>query len=109
MQNTITHGWSRNVLTHQIESNLWQREGNAVSNFTATLPKVQSDLAQQTLKDPYDFDFLTLSKSYNEREVRARAGRAYYSIPAGAGRRLNAYMGKEACSTCEWGKRDFYY
>ena len=49
------------MLTHQIESGLWQREGKTVSNFNSTLPTVQSDLAQQTLKDPYVFDFLPLT------------------------------------------------
>jgi len=67
--NTLKYGWSRSVLTHQIESGLWQREGKAISNFDKTLPAVQSDLAQQTLKDPYVFDFLTLTKSHNEKEL----------------------------------------
>lgn len=59
---TIEYGWSRSVLTHQVESGLYLREGKAISNFETTLPSVQSDLAQQALKDPYVFDFLTLSK-----------------------------------------------
>ncbi len=66
---TIEHNWSRNVLTHQIESGLYQREGKAVTNFTETLPAPQSDLAQQLIKDPYTFDFLTLTDDYNEREL----------------------------------------
>lgn len=66
---TLEHGWSRAVLTHQIESGLYLREGKAINNFKATLPAVQSDLAQQTLKDPYIFDFLTLSSNYNERDL----------------------------------------
>lgn len=49
VRQTITHGWSRSVLTHQIESDLYSREGSAISNFEATLPPAQSDLAQQTL------------------------------------------------------------
>jgi predicted nuclease of restriction endonuclease-like (RecB) superfamily len=69
VENTIQHGWSRNVLTHQIESNLWEREGRSISNFSSTLPSPQSDLAQQTLKDPYIFDFLALAKDYTEREL----------------------------------------
>lgn len=55
VSNTIEYGWSRSVLTHQIESQLWQREGKALSNFTQSLPASQSDLALQTLKDPYIF------------------------------------------------------
>ena len=69
VQNTITHNWSRNVLVHQIESALYKREGKAVTNFSLTLPKPQSDLARQTLKDPYVFDFLSMSGDYNERDL----------------------------------------
>jgi predicted nuclease of restriction endonuclease-like (RecB) superfamily len=67
--NTIKHGWSRAVLVHQIESNLYHRDGKSVSNFSKTLPAYQSDLAQQTLKDPYVFDFLTMRADFNEREL----------------------------------------
>jgi predicted nuclease of restriction endonuclease-like (RecB) superfamily len=56
-------------LTHQIESNLYQRQGKAISNFQATLPAPHSDLANQTLKDPYIFDFLSLTESHNEKEL----------------------------------------
>jgi predicted nuclease of restriction endonuclease-like (RecB) superfamily len=65
------HGWSRNVLVLQIESGLYRRQGKAQTNFTATLPAPQSDLAQQVLKDPYNFDFLTLSKDAREKELEA--------------------------------------
>lgn len=65
----IEHGWSRNVLVIQIEGGLYQRQGKAITNFTKTLPAPQSDLAQQLLKDPYNFDFLTLSKDASEREL----------------------------------------
>ncbi|MCA3717068.1 MAG: DUF1016 family protein, partial [Brevundimonas sp.] len=67
----IEHGWSRNVLVIQIEAGLYQRQGKAITNFTKTLPAPQSDLAQQLLKDPYNFDFLTLSKDASERELEA--------------------------------------
>jgi predicted nuclease of restriction endonuclease-like (RecB) superfamily len=56
----LEHGWSRAVLTHQIETQLHRREGKAITNFAAALPAPQSDLAHQTLKDPYIFDFLTM-------------------------------------------------
>ncbi len=69
VQKTIQHNWSRSVLTHQIESGLYQREGTALTNFEATLPAPQSDLAQQLMKDPYNFDFLTLAADHNEREL----------------------------------------
>jgi predicted nuclease of restriction endonuclease-like (RecB) superfamily len=58
----IQHGWSRNVLVHQIESDLYRRQGQAVTNFDRTLPAPQSDLARQILKDPYNFDFLSLGE-----------------------------------------------
>jgi len=69
IQKTISHNWSRNVLVHQIESALHKREGRAITNFPLILPKPQSDLAQQTLKDPYVFDFLSMSDDYNERDL----------------------------------------
>src|SRR6266540_4748427 len=57
---TIAQGWSRNVLVHQIESGLYERQGRALTNFDRTLPPARSDLARQLLKDPYNFDFLGL-------------------------------------------------
>jgi predicted nuclease of restriction endonuclease-like (RecB) superfamily len=69
VQKTIQNNWSRSVLTHQIEAGLYQREGKAISNFEATLPAPQSDLARQTLKDPYNFDFLMLREKHDEQEL----------------------------------------
>jgi len=66
---TIENGWSRSVLTHQIESKLYERSGKAITNFTDTLPQPQSDLAEELIKDPYNFDFLSLRENYNEREL----------------------------------------
>jgi predicted nuclease of restriction endonuclease-like (RecB) superfamily len=68
-QKTAEHGWSRAVLVHQIELDLYGREGQAITNFAETLPPAQSDLAQQVLKDPYVFDFLTLADAAREREL----------------------------------------
>lgn len=65
----VEHGWSRNVLVHQIETRLHERQGAALSNFHRTLPAQQSELAQQLLKDPYQFDFLTLGETAREREL----------------------------------------
>lgn len=67
-QKTIEHGWSRSALVHQIESGLYQRIGNAVSNFDHTLPQTQSDLARQILKSPYNFEFLELAETAQERD-----------------------------------------
>jgi len=69
VQNTIKYGISRSVLVHQIESRLYDREGKAITNFETTLPPLQSDLAKEVLKDPYNFDFLTMTKDYNEKEL----------------------------------------
>src|SRR5439155_1891542 len=66
---TIQNGWSRNVLVHQIESGLYRRQGKALSNFTRTLPAPQSELAQQVVKDPYNFESLTLAEEAREREL----------------------------------------
>ena len=69
MQAALEHGWSRNILLMQIETAAHQRHGQAASNFALRLPKPESDLVQQTLKDPYLFDFLTLSDPFHEREL----------------------------------------
>lgn len=69
VQKTIQNNWSRAVLTHYIESGLYSREGKAITNFHATLPTPQSDLARQTLKDPYKFDFLNLREKHDEKEL----------------------------------------
>ena len=66
---TLEHGWSRAVLTVQIENGLFARQGKAVTNFKTRLPAPQSDLAQQSLKDPYLFDFLTLHEDAVERDL----------------------------------------
>jgi predicted nuclease of restriction endonuclease-like (RecB) superfamily len=68
-QKTLEHGWSRSVLEFYIDGNLYAREGKAITNFKATLPAPQSDLAQQVTRDPYCFDFLTLRKDYIEKEL----------------------------------------
>jgi len=105
VQNTLENGWSRSVLTHQMESGLWQREGKAITNFTKTLPAPQSDLAQQTLKDPYIFDFLTLSKQHSERELEQGLIEhiTHFLLELGAG---FAYLGKQY--PVQVGEREFF-
>jgi len=66
----VEYGWSRNILVHQISSRLHERQGKAITNFSQALPPEGSDLAEQILKDPYNFDFLTLTSSAKEREVK---------------------------------------
>jgi len=104
-QQTIQHGWSRSVLTHQIESQLYQRNGSAISNFSNTLPPIQSDLAQQTLKDPYLFDFLMLTEDYNERDLENQLTEhiSKFLIELGAG---FAYVGKQVAVSVS--DRDFF-
>ncbi len=65
----IEHNWSRNILVMQIETRLLERSGKAITNFPATLPLPQSDLARESLKDPYRFDFLGLTDEAQERET----------------------------------------
>lgn len=65
----VEYGWSRDVLVHQIESELHKRQGKALTNFKRTLPPSQSDLAEQIIKDPYTFDFLTSAGDAREREI----------------------------------------
>ena len=69
LRKAIEHNWSRNILVMQIESRLLERSGTAVTNFALTLPKPESDLARESLKDPYRFDFLGLGEEAQEREI----------------------------------------
>lgn len=69
LRETIENGWSRDVLGLQIKSQLYERQGKAITNFKETLPDPMSDLAAQLLKDPYNFDFLSLTENYKEREL----------------------------------------
>lgn len=66
---TYVNNWSRAVLLNFLDTDLYERQGKATTNFKFTLPKANSDLAQQTLKDPYCFDFLTMREKYDEREL----------------------------------------
>ena len=104
VSNTIRYGWSRAVLVHQIESDLYHRDGRAISNFSQTLPAQQSDLVQQTLKDPYVFDFLTMRADFNERELEKSLidHITKFLLELGAG---FAYMGNQV--PIKVGNRDF--
>jgi predicted nuclease of restriction endonuclease-like (RecB) superfamily len=68
-QKAIENGWSRTILEMQIESDLYNRQGKAITNFKDRLPSPQSDMAQQSFKDPYIFDFLTLKEKYIEHDI----------------------------------------
>lgn len=70
VQKTLENNWSRAVLMNFLDTNLYERQGKAISNFDKTLPSPQSDLAQEMTKDPYNFDFLTITEGYYEKELK---------------------------------------
>lgn len=104
-QKTLDNCWSRNVLVHEIESNLYGRQGKAITNFSIKLPESQSDLAEQTLKDPYNFDFLTLTEDYNEKELENALTEqiTQFLLELGTG---FSYMGRQV--NIKVGESDFY-
>ncbi|MGH7874939.1 MAG: PDDEXK nuclease domain-containing protein [Candidatus Binatia bacterium] len=104
-QQALEHGWSRAVLTVQIETGAHARSGKALTNFKQTLTPPQSDLAQQVLKDPYVFDFLTLSVEARERELEQRLVDHVqkFLLELGVG---FAFVGRQA--HLEVGKEDYY-
>ncbi|MDR2148856.1 MAG: PDDEXK nuclease domain-containing protein [Tannerella sp.] len=69
VQKTIQNGWSRAVLMNFIEADLYNSQGKSINNFDRLLPDIQSDLAKETLKDPYNFDFVELAGRYKEKEL----------------------------------------
>ena len=94
VQATLQHGWSRTILVHQIESDLWRRQGAAATNFPAVLPAADSALATQVLKDPYVFDFLSVGAEHDERALERDlvAHITQFLIELGAG---FAYVGRQ--------------
>lgn len=105
MRATVEHGWSRNVLLMQIESAAHERHGKVTSNFSRRLPSPDSDLVQQTLKDPYLFDFLTLEAGFHERELETGliAHLEKFLLELGAG---FAFVGRQY--HLDVGEQDFY-
>jgi predicted nuclease of restriction endonuclease-like (RecB) superfamily len=104
-QRAIEHGWSRNVLGVHIETRRLEREGQAVTNFAERLPAAGSDLAQQSLKDPYVFDFLSIGKDADERAIETALVQhiSSFLLELGAG---FAYVGRQV--HVEVGGDDFY-
>lgn len=102
---TLENNWSRDTLALQIKSNLHLRKGNAISNFKNTLPKPLSDLAQQTLKDPYIFDFLSMTENYKERDLENQliAHISKFILELGKG---FAFVGQQY--NIEVGTKDYY-
>ena len=104
-QRAVQHGWSRNMLNIHIETRLLEREGQALTNFEAQLPAPQSDLAHDTLKDPYLFDFLGIGKEADERAIESAIVQhiTQFLIELGAG---FAFVGRQV--HIEVGGDDFY-
>ncbi len=105
MEQTLVNGWSRNVLALQIDSRAHARHGKAVSSFRARLPAPQSDLVQQTLKDPYLFDFLTLTEPFQERELETELVRHLEELLLELGQGF-AFVGRQY--RLDVGGQDFY-
>lgn len=101
----LENGWSRNVLVMQIESGLRQRTGAAITNFSQRLPRPQSDLARESLKDPYRLDFLGLGKDAQERAIEDALVKhvTQFLMELGAG---FAFVGRQV--HVEVGDKDFY-
>lgn len=70
VKKTFENNWSRAVLLNFLDTDLYERQGKAITNFSATLPPAESDLAQAITKDPYNFDFLMIRESYDEKELK---------------------------------------
>jgi predicted nuclease of restriction endonuclease-like (RecB) superfamily len=105
MEQTLANGWSRNILALQIDAGAHTRHGKAVSNFAATLPAPQSDMAQQPLKDPYIFDFLTLTEPFQERELETELVRHLERFLLELGQGF-AFVGRQY--RLDVGDEDFY-
>lgn len=91
---TIENNWSRSVLEYQIETDLFARQGKAINNFKNSLPAIQSDLANEILKDPYNFEFLTLSERVKEKDLEEKLVQhiSQFLLELGKG---FAYMGRQ--------------
>ena len=91
---TVINGWSRNVLLNFLSSDLYERQGKAITNFSRTLPEATSDLAQELTRDPYDFAFTGITGKYNERLLKDKLlnNITQFLVELGVG---FAYVGKE--------------
>ncbi|MBD5173004.1 MAG: DUF1016 domain-containing protein [Bacteroidales bacterium] len=94
VRKVIENGWGRDMLLNFLSTDLYERQAKAITNFSKTLPALQSDLAQQTTKDPYVFNFLTMTEDYNERELEDAlvANVTKFLVELGTG---FAYMGRQ--------------
>ena len=104
-QQALEHGWSRDILTLQIDNRAHERAGKAISNFTKTLPPADSDMVEQVFKDPYLFDFLGTADPRREREVEQALidHIQRFMLELGTG---FAFVGRQV--HLEIGEQDFY-
>ena len=102
---TVEHGWSRPLLVHWIEGDLYRRQGKATTNFVKSLPAPQSDLAREILKDPYNFEFLSLAEDAEERTLQKGllAHIQHFLVELGAG---FAFLGQQY--RLDVGGEDYY-
>lgn len=91
---TIENGWSRAVLLNMLDTKLYESYGKSINNFETTLPSVQSDLAKEIIKDPYNFDFLTLSEGYKELELQEALEQNIYKYLMELGKGF-AFVGRQ--------------
>jgi len=105
MQQIINNGWGRDTLAEMINSNLHKRQGALVNNFDQTLPSLDSELAKQLFKDPYIFDFMTLTAPFTEREIELELVKNVekFLVELGAG---FAFVGRQY--KLEISEREFY-
>ncbi len=105
IEKAAEHNWSRNILVMQIETRAFERSGQAVTNFAQQLPQPQSDLARESLKDPYRFDFLALTDQAEERDIESALVRhiSRFLLELGAG---FAFVGQQV--HIEVGGDDFF-
>ena len=94
VRKVLENSWGRDMLLNFLSTDLYERQAKAITNFSKTLPALQSDLAQQTTKDPYVFNFLTMTEDYNERELEDAlvANVTKFLVELGSG---FAYMGRQ--------------
>jgi len=105
LNETLENNWSRDILDMQIGSDLYKRKGSAITNFSQSLPNPNSDLANQTLKDPYLFDFLTLNKDADEKSIEEQLTKhiTHFLLELGKG---FAFIGRQY--HIEIGEKDYY-
>ena len=105
VRKTWENNWGRDALLNWLDTDLYERDGKAITNFQATLPAVQSDLAQQITKDPYQLDFLNLREKYDEHDIEEELVNNVTRFLLELGKGFS-YMGRQF--RLEVGKQEFF-